>query len=86
MTQSEVDALFARNAPLLDSLRDDAEALIKTLILDLKANDSFIRLISVDDDKLGVTYELVEGDPAHIGLLAEGSGLLTSSTSIRAQG
>jgi hypothetical protein len=80
MTPTEKKVLAKSNAEQLAQMANNAAGMVKSLLLDLGSNDTFIKLKSPESHR--VEYEFVEGTAAFVGECAADLGLTVNATTI----
>ena len=80
MTPIEKKALANANAVVLAKMATNAAGMVKSLLIDLGANDTWIRLKTPESHRVG--YEFVEGTATFIAECAADLGLTVTATTI----
>jgi hypothetical protein len=81
MTPIEKKALTNANAVVLAKMANNAAGMVKSLLIDLGANETWIRLNSPESHRVG--YEFVKGNAKFIAECAEDLGLTVTATTIK---
>lgn len=80
MNDHDIQDLQSRNAAQLAMMNTNAAGMVKSLLLDLGSNDTYIELASAQQHR--VSYHFVEGTRDFVKEIGEELGLTVSSTAI----